>query len=255
MDYLSKLSYITGVTCTGFLLGFLPSITLAQNNDNNFELPAIQQPKNKDKKVAMEPVIESLPQEDTNEDGNTPSATGSVETGSIDTEETALYNIPHIDQKRVEAAWLDMINEVRSEQAWDYTLDTELVKTSIQWADTLAAERRFKNMHKRPGQSCSGARCYDSKAMSKWFATQGINDRTVSESIGYGWYSCKKDDCTDALITATKKTFKFFMSEAKRNGPHYKMVVSGKYSKVGFGIAQTKASRGSAYVFVMHVSN
>jgi Cysteine-rich secretory protein family len=144
-----------------------------------------------------------------------------------------------------------MINKVRSEKAGDYTLDTNLVSSSTERANYLGQARKFKKMHQRPGQTCKNYRCYD---LAGRFTERGVS-ASAGESIGYGGYSCKKEDCTDALIEASKKTFRFFMSEAKRNGPHYQMVVSGKYSKVGIGIAPTKASRGNAYVLVMHVSN
>ena len=164
---------------------------------------------------------------------------------------TTEFNIPNVDTKRVQAAWIEMINKVRSEKAGDYTLDTNLVSSSTERANYLGKARKFKKMHQRPGQTCKNYRCYD---LAGRFTERGVS-ASAGESIGYGGYSCKKEDCTDALIEASKKTFRFFMSEAKRNGPHYQMVVSGKYSKVGIGIAQTKASRGNAYVLVMHVSN
>ena len=164
---------------------------------------------------------------------------------------TTEFNIPNVDTKRVQAAWIEMINKVRSEKAGDYTLDTNLVSSSTERANYLGKARKFKKMHQRPGQTCKNYRCYD---LAGRFTERGVS-ASAGESIGYGGYSCKKEDCTDALIGASKKTFRFFMSEAKRNGPHYQMVVSGKYSKVGIGIAQTKASRGNAYVLVMHVSN
>lgn len=161
------------------------------------------------------------------------------------------FNIPNVDTKRVQAAWIEMINKVRSEKAGDYTLDTNLVSSSTERANYLGQAKKFKKMHQRPGQTCKNYRCYD---LAGRFTERGVS-ASAGESIGYGGYSCKKEDCTDALIEASKKTFRFFMSEAKRNGPHYQMVVSGKYSKVGIGIAPTKASRGNAYVLVMHVSN
>jgi len=168
-----------------------------------------------------------------------------------DNELSTNFAIPNVDTKRVQDAWIEMINQVRSEKAGDYTLDNNLVASSTERANYLGQNRKFKKMHQRPGQKCSNYRCYD---LGAWFTDRGIS-ASAGESIGYGWYSCNKEDCTDALIEASKKTFRFFMSEAKRNGPHYQMVVSGKYSKVGIGIAPTKASRWSAYVLVMHVSN
>lgn len=161
------------------------------------------------------------------------------------------FDIPNVDTQRVQQAWLEMINSVRSEKAGDYILDNNLIKTSTERANHLGKARKFKKMHQRPGQSCKNYRCYD---LWEWFTDRGVSP-SAWESIWYGWYSCKKDDCTDALIEATKKTFRFFMSEAKRNWPHYQMVVSWKYSKVWIWISQTRASRWNAYVLVMHVSN
>ncbi|MCA9378731.1 hypothetical protein KC711_07870 [Candidatus Peregrinibacteria bacterium] len=69
--------------------------------------------------------------------------------------------------------------------------------------------------HKRTNKSSY----YDYKEIEKWFSNQGlqfknVSRKTFSESIGYGVVKCPKEgDCTDALITATKSTWKFFMSE------------------------------------------
>lgn len=160
------------------------------------------------------------------------------------------FTMSNVDTQRVQKAWRDMINSVRSEKAWDYSIDTKLVATSTERANYLGKNRKFSKMHQRPGQKCSNYRCYD---LDGRFSTRDVS-ASAWESIGYWWYSCSKDDCTDALIEASKKTFRFFMSEAKRNWPHYQMVVSGKYSKFGVGIAETKASWWKAYVLVLHVS-
>ncbi len=59
-------------------------MTVAQSNDENYELPPLEQ-QNLEEDV---------------------------------TDQTSLmYDIPNIDQSRVEAAWLEMINEVRSKEA------------------------------------------------------------------------------------------------------------------------------------------
>ena len=59
-------------------------MTAAQSNDENYELPPLEQ-QNLEEEV---------------------------------TDQTSLiYDIPNIDQSRVEAAWLEMINEVRSKEA------------------------------------------------------------------------------------------------------------------------------------------
>jgi hypothetical protein len=59
-------------------------MTAAQSNDENYELPPLEQ-QNLEEDV---------------------------------TDQTSLmYDIPNIDQSRIEAAWLEMINEVRSKEA------------------------------------------------------------------------------------------------------------------------------------------
>lgn len=59
-------------------------MTVAQSNDENYELPPLEQ-QNLEEDV---------------------------------TDQTSLmYDIPNIDQSRIEAAWLEMINEVRSKEA------------------------------------------------------------------------------------------------------------------------------------------
>ena len=130
------------------MLWVIPSLSIAQTNDEVNQIPPIEQ----------------VSQQETKE------------------VETLQYDIPNIDETRIENARIEMINDVRSKNA-GYTLDTGLVKTSITWANTLSNERRFKNMHRRPGQKCSGAWCYDFNAMQKRFAQHNIKDRVISESI------------------------------------------------------------------------
>ena len=59
-------------------------MTVAQSNDENYELPPLEQQ--------------------------------SLEEDMAD-QTSLMYDIPNIDQSRVEAAWLEMINEVRSKEA------------------------------------------------------------------------------------------------------------------------------------------
>jgi len=59
-------------------------MTVAQSNDENYELPPLEQQK--------------------------------LEEDMAD-QTSLMYDIPNIDQSRIEAAWLEMINEVRSKEA------------------------------------------------------------------------------------------------------------------------------------------
>lgn len=127
------------ITC---VLSFSPFITVAQTNDEPNEITPIEQPSKEE----------------------------------IEATESVQYDIPNIDQARVEAAWIEMINNVRAESAGDYTIDTGLIKTSIERANHLAKNRKFTKMHQRPGQTCKNYRCYD--------LVGRFTDRGVSPSAG-----------------------------------------------------------------------
>ena len=136
------------------------------------------------------------------------------DTGSV-SDESLLYNIPKVDQAKVEAAWLDRINTEREKIGVDpYKIDDKLTKTSIIWAIYLADNNKFRNMHQRIG--CPQSRC--TPLIQKWFNDNGVDTTVVTESVGYGGYSCKKEDCTDDLILASKKRFDgLFMREKRGN--------------------------------------
>ena len=54
-----------------------------------------------------------------------------------DNEQFTEFDIPNVDTKRVQAAWIEMINSVRSEKAGDYTLDNDLISSSTERANYL----------------------------------------------------------------------------------------------------------------------
>ena len=83
MDYLSKQKKMITIVLGLVILSLIPSTTIAQTNNNPNEIPQLEQPAEED----------------------------------IQNEESLRYDIPNIDQARVEAAWIEMINEVRSEEA------------------------------------------------------------------------------------------------------------------------------------------
>lgn len=136
------------------------------------------------------------------------------------------------DVDKIQQTRLQWTNEERS-SVWvsQYTIDDTLIQTATQrseyskWKNNITHERK------------KGDGYYNYKSVEKWFANrdvyfQNIKKATFSESIWYGYVSCPRNgDCTDALIQATRSTWKFFMSEKyKKSQPHYKAIVHKNFS-------------------------
>ena len=118
------------------------------------------------------------------------------------------------DADRVQNAWIEWTNTERSLVGAPIIASySGLTQTAKVWS--IESEKRGDMSHKRTSKSSY----YDYKEIEKWFGNQGlkfknVSRKTFSESIGYGLVKCPKEgDCTDALISATKSTWKFFMSE------------------------------------------
>lgn len=156
------------------------------------------------------------------------------------------------DADRVEKAWLEWTNTERT-LVWAPTIASHsgLTQTAKIWS--VESEKRGEMSHKRTNKSSY----YDYKEIEKWFSNQGlkfknVSRKTFSESIGYGVVKCPKEgDCTDALITATKSTWKFFMSEKwKQYAPHYKAIVMPEFHLMGVGVELDKSSK--RYYITVH---
>lgn len=138
---------------------------------------------------------------------------------------------------RVEQTWLDWNNELRETlNLPDYTIDTRLSETAQMWSQNALTNQTID--HKRSPSDGY----YNYAGIEKWFAVRGIkfkniNRATFSESLGYGYYSCKKDDCTDDLISALKTTWAFYMKEQSSMGMHYKALVHPYFQVMGLGIS------------------
>ena len=163
-----------------------------------------------------------------------------------------LFAQDDFDSVRVENAWLEWTNAERS-LVWVPAIASHsgLAQTAKVWS--IESEKRGEMSHKRTNKSSY----YDYKEIEKWFSNQGlkfknVSRKTFSESIGYGVVKCPKEgDCTDALITATKSTWKFFMSEKwKQYAPHYKAIVMPEFHLMGVGVELDKSSK--RYYITVH---
>ena len=171
--------------------------------------------------------------------------------------ELSAYNM-NVNPAQVQEAWLGWINYERSTRGIKpLELDLTLNNTSTERSTHLWNNKKFSRMHQRPGQACKNYRCYD---VNSWFAQRGVEQ--AAESVLFGWYSCKTEDCTQDLIETTRGRLGwpswflwFLLGEKRYNGVHYRMMMSPEYTKVGIGFAKTNHSGfGSAYIGVLHYS-
>ncbi len=144
---------------------------------------------------------------------------------------------PTVDVQKVATSWLQWNNDLRSSLQLDpYVLDARLSATAQEWSDKAIGAPSFD--HKRSEKDSY----YNYEGIENRFAQRGvkfknINRATFSESLGYGYFSCKKDDCTEDLIKAVKTSWTFFMSEQAAFGIHYKALVHPYFQLMGLGVS------------------
>jgi uncharacterized protein YkwD len=154
-----------------------------------------------------------------------------------------------VDMNQVRSTWLTWLNDVRTDLGLNtFTYSQELNYTATKWSE-IAKSRGYID-HKRVGQSSY----YDYSMITDWFKSFGlefknVNSVTFTETIGYGYYSCKSDDCTQALIDGIKSTYNFIMNEkGKAYRPHYNSLVNAPFNQIGLGIT----TDGNKYYLTLH---
>ncbi len=146
--------------------------------------------------------------------------------------------IRRADIQKVRETWLAWQNNQRKALGLKpFSYNPQLNRTALLWSADAA--EKVAITHKR----IKNAAYYDYPAITTWFADRGleftnVNRSTYSESIGYGPYTCKTDDCTSKLTDAIRSTFDFYMSEkGKKSSPHYNAIVRPEFTQIGMGIA------------------
>lgn len=172
---------------------------------------------------------------------------------NIKNEKVSMYNIPHIDETRIQQSRLQWLNTERiAAGKTPLSYEPHLSQTSTVRAQNLASTNKFHNMHQRIW--CPVSRCTD--LINTWFKENGIL-WNAGESVGRWSYRCNSTDCTDTFTSATKKRFIWlFVKEASYNGVHYKMMMSDVYTKVWFWFALAQhPKRWQQYILVAHFSD
>ena len=144
----------------------------------------------------------------------------------------------NVDATKIRQTWLDWSNQVRTNLGLGtLALNNSLNMTATEWSN-ISKDRGYID-HKRTGQTAY----YDYNLITNWFSDFGVefknvNSITFTETIGWGYYSCKENsDCTDSVITAIDSTFDFIMNEkGKAHRPHYNSLVNPHFTQLGVGL-------------------
>ncbi len=164
-------------------------------------------------------------------------------------------NIANIDMSRIRSAWFGWYNGYRSSlNLGDYGYDSRLDSTAHDWNISFSAGK-WQNHHRRNSTDSY----YDFPVIDNWFLARGINPKVINrskhtENVGYGYYNCSSNDCTDKLITSIRSTFDFFMSEkGKPYDAHYRSIINPHFTKMGFDIIVVP-SEGRYYITVHYIT-
>jgi uncharacterized protein YkwD len=140
---------------------------------------------------------------------------------------------------------LERVNEVRARpdlQRNPLTLEPALDKTASQWAQVM--RNRWNASHERT----EGDGYYNYAKIDQWFADKGVRFAyqdwaTFTENIGYAWFDCDEDDCTDVALESMHRIFEFFIGEeGAAYDAHWKTTVHPLYKQVGIGISVDEAN-------------
>jgi len=138
---------------------------------------------------------------------------------------------PNVDWDKVQEEWLAWHNEERNDRWLDsYTYNESLNYTSLIRAQQIASEKR-KTWSTHARMLTDWYRNTDS--IKERFSNLWVKVVYFSESNAYGYYNCKKSDCTQEMIDVLKTCFnRTFM-----DGSHYPAVVSSTFDQIWLWVA------------------
>ncbi len=140
----------------------------------------------------------------------------------------------------LQSARLEWVNEVRARPDLHRNaleLEPALSKTASQRAQVM------RNRQDASHERTEWDGYYNYPKIDQWFADRWVrfendNGATFTENIGYAWFDCDEDDCTDVAIASMRRVFEFFINEeGKTNDVHWKTTVHPLYNEVGVGIS------------------
>ena len=139
--------------------------------------------------------------------------------------------ISNVNRDKVKQEWLAWHNYER-EQKWldPYTYNENLNFTSLIWAQQIASEKRKTwSTHARKSSDWY----WNTESIRSRFSNLWVNVVYFSESNAYGYYNCKKSDCTQEMIDALKKCFnRTFLDKI-----HYSAVISSTFDQIWLWVA------------------
>lgn len=137
--------------------------------------------------------------------------------------------ISNVDRDKVQSEWLSWHNELR----WwlkPYTYNKSLNYTALLRAQQIAREtRKTWSTHSRK----LGDWYWNTDSIKERFANLWVNVLYFSESNAYGYYNCKKSDCTQEMIDVLRKCF----DRTFLDNTHRPAITSKTFDQIWFWVA------------------
>lgn len=176
-----------------------------------------------------------------------------LDSDNIGIENNSDYKNYNIDFGKVKEKWLDLNNSLRKD-LWksEYRYDDKLDGTAQEWSKV--SKQRWNITHKRDKKDSY----YNYSKITSWFKNRwveckNVNRSTFSESIWYGNYSCKWDNCTRELENWIERVFNMYVKEKnKKYKPHYKALISDQFKNIWLWLSITEI-KGNSYEFYLTV--
>lgn len=157
----------------------------------------------------------------------------------LKTQEEIISNVDWDRVKQERLAWHNYEREEKGLQP--YTYNDSLNFTSLIRAQQIANEKRETwSTHAR--KLGDGYYSYDS--IKDWFQNLWVKIVSFSESNAYGYYNCKKSDCTQEMIDVLKKCFNRTILDRS----HYPAVVSKNFDQIWLWVAINSSIAGKPYI-------
>lgn len=178
-------------------------------------------------------------------------ATSTTPTVSTTTQAYLLKNVPStVDLEDLQKYWLDQINALRKAKGLRLLkLDDRFNVTATEWAAYMA--KIGSATHTRPdGASMqTWINRKDEIEFTKRYSVDGWKTNYFTENIAWGY----TDATTASATSSLRGTLKFFLGEAKSNGPHYRTIYHPDWNSVGIGFSFKPVGKGKYRLYTaMH---
>lgn len=170
---------------------------------------------------------------------------------TVTTTRVVLPNIPStVDVEALRTYWLGQINALRKARGLRLlVLDERFNVTATEWAAYMGKLGSATHVRKGGASMQAWINRKDEIKFTKRNSLEGWKSNYFTENIAWGYV----DGSTASATSSLKGTLKFFLGEAKSNGPHYRTIYHKDWNSVGLGFYFKPIGKGKYQLYTaMH---